>query len=265
MSRMHTANDQSLVAIRAARRAFTLIELLVVVAIIAILAAMLLPALARAKCHASGISCMNNNRQMMLSLKMYNDDHGDKMPGNLGTGQVVASDPTPGWVKGDVSWGSSESTNVQVMMSGQLGPYAKSPSIYKCPADRSVSRNAPRVRSLTLSAQIGENNKITKQSDMNNAKLSPAPCDLFTFVDEHPDGLNDGLFEMNNDESWIDYPAHYHCNAAGFSFGDGHAEIHKWRDGRTMPPENFGPPKPPRMTFTGSPDIAWRNYHTYAQ
>src|SRR3954470_14364913 len=138
MSRMHTANDQSLVAIRAARRAFTLIELLVVVAIIAILAAMLLPALARAKCHASGISCMNNNRQMMLSLKMYNDGHGDKMPGNLATGQAVASDPTPGWGKGDGRWGSSESTNVQVMMSGQRGHYAKSPTIYKCPADRSV-------------------------------------------------------------------------------------------------------------------------------
>ena len=50
---------------------------------------------------------------------------------------------------------------------------------------------------------------------------------------------------------------------AGFSFGDGHAEIHKWLDSRTMPQEKFAPPRPPRITFPGSPDTAWRNLHTY--
>src|SRR3954463_473766 len=147
----------------AVRRAFTLIELLVVIAIIAILAAMLLPALARAKCRATGISCLNNNRQMMIALKMYNDDNVDKMPGNLGQGQVISSDSTPGWVKGDISWGTTDSTNVDVMLSGQLGPFTmKSSGIYKCPADRSISRFAPRVRSMSLNTQVGENNKITK-------------------------------------------------------------------------------------------------------
>ena len=84
------------------RLAFTLIELLVVIAIIGILAAMLLPALSRAKQRAQGALCLGNGKQLMLALHMYTAENNDFFPPNPDDGNTM---PGYNWCPGDAGIG----------------------------------------------------------------------------------------------------------------------------------------------------------------
>jgi len=255
------------------RAGFTLIELLVVIAIIAILAALLLPALGKAKTKAQGIQCLSNLRQMGLAWLLYADDNTDRIPPN----NINATDYARTWVRGwmDYATAVTDNTNTVHLMRSHLWPYHQSLGIWRCPADRSMSRHGgkllPRVRSIAMNNWLNSDGPWEGQSQYKVFRKSsdmtqPAPVGIWVVIDEREDRINNGFFVVSmsgfNPRSpagfqMVDMPASYHNGAGGLSFADGHSEVHRWVDLRTRPPVRQGRNLPLTAGSPNNADVLW--------
>jgi prepilin-type N-terminal cleavage/methylation domain-containing protein/prepilin-type processing-associated H-X9-DG protein len=123
------------------RAGFTLIELLVVIAIIAILAAMLLPVLSRAKQRAQGALCLSRGKQMMLAVTLYTGENSDFFPPNPDDGNTL---PGYNWCGGEAGIGGAQEFNPDVLKDPSLDLLLQylsgSVDLFRCPADTRMGK-----------------------------------------------------------------------------------------------------------------------------
>ena len=236
-----------------------MIELLVVIAIIGILAALLLPALGKAKLRGQGIACLNNLRQLNLGCQMYaNDNNGELVsswPIGFGIYPVNPYSWCPGWVSytepGGYNYGPDPQyncTNSYALQAGAIWSYLKSAGVYRCPADNRNLGGSPVVRSYSMNSWLNGRSKgdPTGISDFTtpaaDASLSyvlfrkenqvTRPSQTWCLIDEDGSTINDSLFvlDIGPENTIPDLPATRHGSVYELSFADGHVESLKWLD-----------------------------------
>jgi prepilin-type N-terminal cleavage/methylation domain-containing protein/prepilin-type processing-associated H-X9-DG protein len=246
---------------------FTLIELLVVIAIISILAALLLPALSRAKERARNVNCLSNLKQLEFCVHLYSGDFNDCLVPNNAVAFIGSLASSPDFDTKGLSWcldgvdGKSAPMELSPsnIVNGLLFQYNTSVGIYHCPSDKSTLETDTGVdlpdlrwRSYNMSQSVNGYPEFVPPGapwyilEMWNSipawkKFTqirhPIPSELFVFIDENEDTIFDGQFgnpcnpplPFSAPDQWWDMPSNRHNQGGNLSFADGHVEHWKWR------------------------------------
>jgi prepilin-type processing-associated H-X9-DG protein/prepilin-type N-terminal cleavage/methylation domain-containing protein len=232
--------------------AFTLVELLVVIAVLAILAGLLLPAVAKAKAKSQAIYCANNMRQMQLAWYIYADQNEDVMP--LNDVNTEGNDVLGSWVLGNAGLQADLSN----LTNGTLYPYVGNVRSYRCPTDfAKTAGGVPVTRSYAIQVSlhsIGIVAAFTWPAPYMQfadcvkvaSLVQPGPARTWTFIEpsaaSHDYGSWD-FYVLGLNQTWAHQPSDRHSSGCNLSFADGHVERYGWKaphEGRGTTPVPVG-------------------------
>ena len=227
------------------RKGFTLVELLVVIAIIAILMAVLMPALHLAREQGKRATCLSNLKQLTFAWIMYADENDDKIVcGDVEEGGDFETEQgrwAPGgmhyherpWVLKD--WPGVSVPNQKIAVEeGALFPYCKNVKLYRCSTGYSDE-----VRTYSVIDAMNCNDFYGGRMIKKRVKIKGAG-QRFVFVDDGVANRKGGWSVNYSQERWEDEPPIRHGNGANWSFADGHSEYWKWKDPRTYTTDKDG-------------------------
>jgi len=233
-------------------KAFTLIELLVVIAVIAVLMAILVPALKVAREQARGITCMANQRSLAHAYIMYADENEGSIPKGYANHAVTPG--IPAWALPPLDYAGGAIVGMPTgdvtlqqryngLMAGALYPYLKEIEVYHCPGDNrknlGTSRGSTPEFCIYRSYSLPDYLRGTDAKDAKKLFTFKEQATKMLFVEE----IYDGASGNYNHEGWSYAPytgamwdplGVFHSDACTFSFIDGHAERKKWDDKRTI-------------------------------
>ena len=251
---------------------FTLVELLIVIAIIAILAAILLPVLAAAKQKAWEAECLNNQKQLSLAWKIYAEENNENVVGAnceaktdwridpSMSGFTLPAVPSSVPTSPTQNRALNQFLDEEGFLQGGLAPYCKNPDVIHCPADRRdliAGYTAFDSYSIPNGLNGLANGGSHAQPVFYKETAIRHPSSIFIFLEENDprsapvNGASQYTVNENDNSwclavsgssyapnwtglTWWDGPAAYHVIGETFSFVDGHAEMHKWLNAATF-------------------------------
>jgi len=208
-------------------RGFTLIELLVVIAVIAVLMAVILPALNRARESGKRAVCLNNTKSLAVAWTLYCSDCDGLMPSSHGVS-------TSGWVRGLTGTYATrpieapQAEQVAAIRAGELYPYTNTEKVYRCPV-------AQKYEMRTYSASPAMNGYSPEDGpiEKNLNRVTHLPTRIL-FLDDYGENW-DAMFYIHYEQpKWWNPVPMRHGSGTVASFADGHSEFHAWKDSRTI-------------------------------